>query len=241
LSTGPRRIARVWRAALAAAAFSALAAAAQEEPFKFTAGYYQFSGGATGTDLNLRHSSDLGNAWVGYFESTGQDVRQWRGGWDRTLGESLRLTPSLQIASQGFVGGSLQAEVGAPWFVGAGLGRTNLQPYWNLNFDPNDSYTLSAGQRTDDGRLLAVQLIQDNRLNPDQRHVHLLWRQPLPERQRLTLDLLYKEGLVDGDMIRRWGASLTYDWPRWFLRLAYDPKANFGTDDLWRLSVGAHF
>lgn len=210
-------------------------------PYKLTAGHYQFAGGATGTDVNLRHSSALGNAWIGYFESSGQDIRQGRAGWDRTWGEPVRITPSLQLASQGFVGGSLQVETGERWFVGAGLGRTNLQPYWNLNFDPNDAYLLTAGHRADNGRTLALQLIQDNRDNPDQRHVHLYWRQALPDAQRVTVDLLYKEGLVDGVTIHRWGASLSYDWPRYFLRLAYDPNANFGTEDLWRFSLGTRF
>jgi len=83
--------------------------------------------------------------------------------------------------------------------------------------------------------------VRDNRLSPDQRHLHAYWRQPMPDGQRLTLDLLYKEGLVDDRMIQRWGASATYDWPRFLLRVAYDPKANFGRDNLWRFSVGARF
>ena len=83
--------------------------------------------------------------------------------------------------------------------------------------------------------------MRDNRLSPDQRHLHAYWRQPMPDGQRLTLDLLYKEGLVDDRMIQRWGVSATYDWPRFLLRVAYDPKANFGRDNLWRFSVGARF
>lgn len=212
-----------------------------ETPYKLTAGDYLFSGGAIGTDLNLRHGSELGNVWLGYFQSDQLEIHQWRTGWDRTFGQTFRITPSLQLASQGFSGGSLQAETGETWFVGAGLGRTNLQPYWNLNFDPNDSYTLSAGYRGIPGQTLALQYVRDNRNNPDQRHLHLYWRQSLPERQRLTVDLLYKQGLVDDTMISRWGYSLTYDWPRFFLRVAFDPNANFGSDDLWRFSVGAHF
>jgi hypothetical protein len=212
-----------------------------ETPLKLTAGDYLFSGGAIGTDLNLRHGSDLGNVWLGYFQSDQLDIHQWRTGWDSTFGKMLRITPSVQLASQGFIGGSLQAETGETWFVGAGLGRTNLQPYWNLNFDPNDSYTLSAGYRGTPGQTLALQYVRDNRLNPDQSHLHLYWRQSLPERQRLTVDLLYKQGLVDDAMIARWGYSVTYDWPRFFLHVAFDPNANFASDDLWRFSVGAHF
>ena len=208
---------------------------------KLTATSYQFSSGYSGEDVNLRHSSNYGNVWFGYFRSDEFEVHQWRSGWDKSFGELIRISPSLQVASEGFVGGSLQAEAGDSWFLGAGLGRTNLKPYWNLNFDPNDSYNLSAGYRTDDGRTLALQYVRDNRQNPDQRHLHFFWRQPLPSLQRLTLDLLYKEGMVDGSMIHRWGASITYDWPKVFLRVAYDPNANFGPDDHWRFSVGARF
>ncbi len=41
------------------------------------------------------------------------------------------------IAIIGVLGSLLTAT--APWFAAAGLGRTNLRPYVNLNFDPNDS------------------------------------------------------------------------------------------------------
>lgn len=208
---------------------------------KLTLSSYQLSNNASAEDLNLRHSSAYGNAWFGYFRSDSLDVHQWRSGWDRSFGERVRISPSLQLASEGFVGGSLQAETGDSWFIGAGIGRTNLKPYWNLNFDPNDSWNLSAGHRAGDGGTIALQYVRDNRQNPDQRHLHLFWRHPLPDMQRLTLDLLHKEGLVDGATIHRWGASITYDWPKFLLRVAYDPKANFGPDDLWRFSVGTHF
>lgn len=63
----------------------------------------------------------------------------------------------------------------------------------------------------------------------------------MPDTQRLTLDLLYKEGLVEGATIHRWGASITYDWPKLLLRVAYDPNANFSPDNLWRFSIGMRF
>ena len=208
--------------------------------YKLTLGSYRFPGGGSGTDINLRQSSTLGNLWFGYFKSAQQEIDQWRAGWDHTYGEQIRVMPSLQVASHNFAGGSLQAETGDPWFIGAGIGRTNLKTYWNLNFDPNDSYTLSAGHRTDH-QTLALQYIRDNRENPDQRHLHFVWRQSLPDRQRLTADLLYKQGLVNDETIHRWGVGITYDWPSFFLRIAYDPKANFGPDNLWRFSIGARF
>ena len=210
-------------------------------PFKLTAGYYRLPNRVAGLDVNLRHTSDVGNVWLGYFRLPDQSVSQWRAGWDHTFGRNVRVTPSLQWATGGFVGGSVQAEIGAPWFVAGGVGRTNLKPYYNLNFDPNDSYLLSVGRRSEDNTLVAVQYIRDNRQNPDQRHLHLLYRHALAGSERITVDTLYKTGLVNGVMIHRWGLSVTYDWPKWFARLAWDPNTNFSTQDALRLSVGARF
>lgn len=227
-------------AALAAAA-TLPALADEEAPFKLTAGYYVFSGGARGTDVNLRHSSDFGNVWIGDYNSHIDNEHQWRAGWDNTFGGNIRISPSIQVASHDFVGGSLNIETGTTWFVGAGLGRTNLKPYWNLNFDPNDSWTLSGGYRQPGGASYSLLLVGDNRQNPDQRHLHFTYRQPLADGQRLTIDVLRKRGLVDDETIRRWGATVTYDWPRFFVRAAWDPKANFGPDNLWRFDIGTRF
>ena len=42
-------------------------------------------------------------------------------------------------ASGGFWGGRVGTEYGNTFFVGAGIGRTNLRNYFNLNFDPNEA------------------------------------------------------------------------------------------------------
>ena len=147
----------------------------------------------------------------------------------------------MQIASGGFVGGSFNLETGARWFAGVGLGRTNLRPYYNLNFDPNDSWSLAAGYRGENGQSYSAAYIRDNRENPDQQHFHLTSRVPLDGKDRLTLDLLYKRGLVDGQRISKVGGTVTYDWPKFFVRVAYDPYTNFTMDNVWRVSVGTRF
>jgi hypothetical protein len=214
---------------------------AAEHPFKLTFGWYRFSDDANGFDVNLRHSCEWGNAWVGFFRLADQQVDQLRTGWDRSFGSAVRVSPSVQLASGGFIGGSAQVEAGAPWFAGAGIGRTNLRPYYNLNFDPNDSYMLSAGRRDEGGQLFMALMVRDNRENPDQRHFHFLYRQPMAGGERLTIDALYKIGRVDEETIRRWGFTVTYDWPRVFVRLARDPNTNFTPVDSWRLSFGTRF
>ena len=214
--------------------------------YKLTTGLYQSRGGglddAVGLDVNLRATGGFGNAWVSWFRSPVQAVSQLRAGWDHTytLGP-LRLSPSLQVAQGGCWGGSASIETGDTWFVGAGLGRTNLRNYVNLNFDPNDSWALSGGYRWADNHSLALQMVRDNRLNPDQQHVHLVYRTPVNGNQRLTVDVLHKTGLVSGIPIRRVGLSVGYDWPTYFVRVAYDPQVNFTQQDMLRVSVGTRF
>ncbi len=209
--------------------------------YKLTAGWYNFSDHTDAWDYNLRRSSEIGNAWVGYFRLPDQSISQWRTGWDNSYGTSVRVSPSIQFATQGFVGGSIEVETGDPWFASVGLGRTNLRPYWNLNFDPNDAYTLAAGHRSTDNQVFMFQLVRDNRQNPDQRHMHFFYRQPLAEGERITVDALYKTGLVEAEQIHRWGLTLTYDWPRFFARVAWDPNTNFTPVDATRLSIGTRF
>ena len=220
--------------------------AGRPEPVKVTLGSYSVAGGALpagpGLDVNLRYTYGQGNVWLGWFRSPALGFSEPRGGWDDvfTWGD-VRLLPSLQVASGGFVGGSLAMETGERWFAGAGLGRTNLRPYVNLNFDPNDSYTVYGGHRWNDGSSVSLQLVRDNRENPDQQHVHLLWRQKLPDRNQFIVDLLAKQGTVEGRFIRRTGLSLGYDWPVWSIRAAWDPKVNFTAQNMLRLSLARHF
>lgn len=219
-------------------------AVAQEAPsadFKLTVSAFKFSESGSGVDVNVRHSSDYGNVWLGYFRAPRLDANQWRAGWDKSFGDAIRVQPSAQIASGGFVGGSLNVETGENWIVGAGLGRTNLRPYYNLNFDPNDAWSLLAGYRAASGQSYMAAYVRDNRENPDQQHVHLTSRTPLDGKERLTLDLLYKRGSVDGQRIRKVGGTVTYDWPQFFVRVAYDPNTNFTTDHAWRLNIGTRF
>ena len=216
-----------------------------EKPWKFTTGHYTLTGGgeppARALDLNLRRSGTFGNAWIGWYDQGAGGPTQWRAGWDRFFDAGpVRVQPSVQVASGGFVGGSLYAEAGDSWFVGAGAGRTNMRPYVNLNFDPNDMVTLVAGHRGG-GQQVQLVLVADNRQRPDQRHLHLNWKADRGEGEKLTLDLLAKRGDVGGERIRRLGATVSYDWPRWSLRAAWDPKVNFTPQNMLRLSIAARW
>lgn len=227
-------------AALVGVALS-LSARADETPFKLTTTSYRMSESGQGLDVNLRHSSDFGTTWVGYFNAPGLDMHQFRGGWERVFGEDVRITPSLQVAEGGFNGGSINVETGRSWFVGAGYDRSNLHPYYNLNFDPGDAWMLNGGYRAENGVSYSLSIVQNDRENPDQRHIHAIYRTPLPDGNRLTFDVLFKRGLVNEEMIQRTGLTVTYDWPRYFVRLAFDPNTNFTTDDVVRLGFGMRF
>ena len=100
---------------------------------------------------------------------------------------------------------------------------------------------LSGGYRWAGNHTLALQIVRDNRQNPDQQNVHVVYRVPVNRTDRLTLDLLQKTGSVGGLSISRTGLSVGYDWPQYFVRVAYDPLVNFSTQDMLRLSVGARF
>ena len=216
-------------------------------PFKFTTGLYRTAGAgqtaSTGLDLNLRYQGGAGDLWVGAFRAPAGDVSQLRGGWDHSFALGpVRLLPSLQYASGGFMGGSVNLETGTHWYAGAGLGRTNLRNYVNLNFDPNDAWMLSAGYRWSEARYAGVQVVRDNRAHPDQQHLHLVARLPTDAGHAVFVDLLDKRGsLDDGRYVHRYGASMTYSWPQVFVRMAYDPKVNFTPQNQWRVSVGTRF
>src|ERR1700682_2265407 len=112
----PRVVDRNCAIFLAALAFAAPPAfAADDDPsFKLTMGWYRYSDSTHGVDTNLRHTSDLGNIWLGFYRQTDPALGQWRTGWDRSFGKAVRISPSVQLASGGFAGGSIQAEAGAP-------------------------------------------------------------------------------------------------------------------------------
>jgi hypothetical protein len=208
--------------------------------WKLTLGEYRYAEYA-GTDLNLRWQREATHAWIGGYHDR-VFGGQLRAGVDTALplGDALQLQPSLQAASQGFLGGSLTLQAGRSWYALAGVGRTNLRPYFNLNFDPNDAMTLGVGHRRDDGLEWSLFVVADDRLRTHQRDWHWLARVPWGTR-RLTVDALYKSGLGDTGFVSGWGLGLTVDWPRWFLRAARDPYQNFGAFDATRIAAGLRF
>lgn len=150
--------------------------------------------------------------------------------------------PSVQLASNGFVQGSVYSELGGATRAILGYSRTNLRPHATLTFDPNDSAQLGIGRILRDAGRVDLFTIADVRLGTGQQNTHLIWRRPFGRGKRLTLDVLYKSGHADsGAFVRGGGATLTLDWPRWFLRWAYDPDVNFSAYMMVRIGGGIRF
>jgi hypothetical protein len=209
-------------------------------PWKLTLGEYLYSD-YLGADLNVRWRENGSSAWAGLYSDRVFGT-QARTGADTTinLGKYFQLQPSIQAASMGFVGGSFNIQAGDAWYGIAGVGRTDARPYFNLNFDPNDALTLGAGHHTNTGVSYYVILIEDDRFHTGQRDWHINAQIPRGA-SHATLDLLHKTGLSDAGRISGWGGSANYDWPKWFLRLAYDPSQNFSAQNVWRFAGGIRF
>jgi hypothetical protein len=209
---------------------------------KLTLAYYGFSSGKTGVDANLRHTFKSSTAWIGgYREGNGFD--QARVGYEYDyIRERLTFIPSVQAATRGFLGVSAYGEVGRSFFGIGGWGRTNLRPYWNLAFDPNDYVQFGAGYRDDSGNRVSAFAIRDARLGTGQTNTHLYFRRYLPHDWRLTADIVREHGHGDnGLMVLGWSASLDIDWHRWFVRVARDPHVNYTQDRQFRLAGGLRF
>ena len=215
--------------------------------WKLTPSAYRETAGRSALDLNLRGNRENDVFWIGQYQR-GTEFQQLRAGYEHQFAMPFgRLIASGQLASRGFQGASVTAELSndekTPFFGLLGLGRTNVKPYYNLNFDPNDSTLIGAGWRPNPATAATLYQVRDDRLGTGQRVTHLVWRTSTGDRSRLTLDLFQRVGRAnaESEMFRAIGIAMTYDRDPWFVRLAWDPKANFTASDMSRLSIGVRF
>jgi hypothetical protein len=232
--------------ALIANAFLSHANAVEGIDFKLTSSVYSMSVSGYSADINMRalQRTDGGQhtAWIGFYRSS-QGFNQTRVGYEYLLSQTyFRTTFSGQLASGGFIGGSISSEVGPKTFYGLiGLGRTNLQPYVNLNFDPNDMIQFGAGWRPESLKghhVFSLYRIQDNRLSTGQAITHLTWRDAYSEGHRFSIDTFHKRGEVDtgATIHNKFGLGVGYENGPWGIRLAYDPYVNFTSERMLRMS-----
>lgn len=214
-----------------------------EWAFKLTPSYYSTSHQQEATDLNLRANHGSHALWLGYYQR-GNEFEQTRTGYEYTAQlPYLQLVPSLQLASHGFAGGSINAQIGDAVYGLLGFGRTNTRDYYNLNFDPNDSVVYGLGTRLHPQSNLMLFTVKDNRLHTGQMVTHLVWRMSPDEHQRWTADLSAKHGRAspEDDSVSGRALSVTYDFHDVFLRLARDGKVNFTPENQTRVSLGLRF
>jgi hypothetical protein len=221
----------------------------QAVAWKATLGSYRDSQTqAHATDINLRGNTETTKFWLGYYQDQNQ-FTQSRSGVEQStsLGAYGQLISSLQVASGGFVGGSLtwdgkqdQVDGFSPLL---GWGRTNVKTYYNLNFDPNDSVLWGGSYSQRQLGQISLYQIFDDRLNTGQRVTHLVWRGSLPHAIGLTVDAFERVGASDAGeaRVKGNGLSLTVDVRDYFVRYVYDQKANFTDANMTRLSVGFRF
>jgi hypothetical protein len=221
--------------------------AGRDWAWRATLGRYHQNVDPSGLDANLRASDEDDTAWVGvYRDDTG--ARQVRAGWEKQgrFGP-VRLLGSLQIASGGFVGGSVTAEAwldpGERAALLVGLGRTNTRPYVNLNFDPNDSTLLGVRGRLDGATDVTLFQVRDDRLDTGQRVGHLVLRRRFDAANAGSVDLFRRSGraVPGAPLVSGTGVALTWSHADWFVRAAYDPHVSYGASDMTRLSVGLRF
>jgi hypothetical protein len=217
----------------------------EEVAYKFTPGFYRTTNMTPAYDLNLRRDSGGQMTWIGFYQRS-NEFQQLRLGYENTWTlPYVKVTPSLQYATRGFLGGSLTGEIGERYFGLVGFGRTNLKDYFNLNFDPNDMVMFGAGTRALPNTTLSLFQIRDDRLGTGQRMSHLVARYKPDENNRWTVDVSYKQGRADADpasvYVHGTGVTLTWDHERYFARVASDPYVNFSNNHMVRVAAGFRF
>lgn len=220
------------------------AADTEEWAFKFTSALYSERDSPLASDQNLRGNLGEHTTWIGHYQRGGQ-FAQTRAGYEYTVKLPFgQVIPSLQAATHGFVGGAVTAQLGSDttWAI-VGVGRTNLKPYYNLSFDPNDSVVLGAGVRLRQSGVLSLFTVADDRLGTGQKVTHLVWRDRFTRDQRLTIDFVHKTGSPEAGLpsAAGKGLTLTYDHGNLFARIGREQKVNFSSGDQTRFAAGFRF
>jgi hypothetical protein len=222
------------------------ATARSEEPvdWKLTYTHHITQSEPDGMDLNLRGTRGPTVFWLGQYRRA-HEFQQTRTGVEQTLSFDWgKAVLSGQAATRGFLGFASQAEIGTDSVrLLAGFGRTNLKPYYNLNFDPNDAVTLGLVADLPDGVRASFYAVRDDRLGTGQTVVHALLRTSSDPASRWTIDVSQRRGPLGdgGERVLRTGIGVTYDRAPYFGRIVFDPNANFSGRDMLRLGFGVRF
>lgn len=218
----------------------------QEKPaqinFKLTPSYYSASDGNDAVDINLRANTGPHTTWLGFYKDS-KDFQQARTGYEYAPDFAfIHPVFSAQLATRGFIGGSISAQIGNDTYGILGIGRTNLRDYYNLNFDPNDAITFGFGTKVFIHHEFSIFQVFDDRLGTKQRNTHFVWRYKPDDTQRLTVDTSFKSGLdSDNEFVSGYGLSIDYGYKQYFARIARDQYANFNAPTLTKFTLGMRF
>lgn len=222
----------------------AASSSAQPWHFKLTASNYNTWGQTAAQDINLRGNKADTTWWVATYRRA-SEFEQSRAGWEQNWGFDWgQLTSSLQLATHGFAGGALNAQLGdESWYALLGWGRTNLKDYYNLNFDPNDAVTLGMGGKLPGNSSYSFFTVWDDRLHTGQQISHAILHMPWQNESRLSLDYAYKRGRASEQETLVQGSSLAVglDYRDMFLRVTADHKVNFSQYNQTRVALGLRF
>ncbi len=212
--------------------------------YKLTASNYDTQGLTAAQDINLRGSREDTTWWVAHYRRA-SEFEQSRAGWEQNWSYGWgQLTSSLQVATRGFAGGAVTAQLGGESLHAlVGWGRTNLKDYYNLNFDPNDAITLGLGGKLQGKSTYSLFMVKDDRLHTEQQISHAVLRVPLQGQLRLTLDYANKRGRASEQeqLVRGSSLAVGVDFKDVFLRLTADNKVNFTPYNQTRVALGWRF
>lgn len=217
---------------------------AQPWHYKLSASHYNTHTQTAAQDINLRGSHQDTTWWLAHYRRA-SEFEQTRAGWEQNRPFAWgRLNTSLQLATHGFAGGAVTAQLGSESIYAlVGWGRTNLKDYYNLNFDPNDAITLGLGGKLAGSSTFALFTVKDDRLHTGQQISHAVLHIPLQDQSRLNLDYAYKRGRASAQdpMVQGKSLAVGLDHKDVFMRVAVDPKVNFSAYKQTRVVIGLRF
>lgn len=154
----------------------------------------------------------------------------------------VRVTPSLFSSDGSLSGGGVWFGQGDTWRLAVGSRRQPAKT--GLGFTPGMGETslVTASYVWADRESLSLQWVRQRDSELGQRTLHLVYGTRWAGNQSMKFGLSAISGWEPvGGSQQRVGLSVGYDWPSYFVKVAYDPQVNFTARDEVRVSWGTRF